>query len=96
MASFVAEGAYDAGMQEQEAEISRKVPLAFAAPPTLHSPRGVVVGWLLEPAGALVQFAEPAKGTLSYVSPVAKALAGRKVGDLVTAGNSDAEIVAIE
>jgi transcription elongation GreA/GreB family factor len=40
--------------------------------------------------------ADPAKGTLSYVSPVAKALAGRKVGDLVTAGNSEAEIVAIE
>jgi transcription elongation GreA/GreB family factor len=40
--------------------------------------------------------AEPARGTLSYVSPVAKALAGRKVGDLVTAGNSEAEIVAIE
>jgi transcription elongation GreA/GreB family factor len=40
--------------------------------------------------------ADPAKGTLSYVSPVAKALAGRKVGDVVTAGNSEAEIVAIE
>jgi transcription elongation GreA/GreB family factor len=40
--------------------------------------------------------AEPAQGTLSYVSPVAKALAGRKVGDLVTAGNSEAEIVSIE
>ena len=40
--------------------------------------------------------ADPARGTLSYVSPVAKALAGRKVGDLVTAGNSEAEIVAIE
>jgi transcription elongation GreA/GreB family factor len=40
--------------------------------------------------------ADPAKGTLSYVSPVAKALAGRKVGDLVTAGNSEAEIVSIE
>lgn len=63
-ASFAAEGAYDAGMQEHEAEISRKVPLAFAAPPTLHSPHGVMAGWLLEPAGALVQFAEPAKGTL--------------------------------
>jgi transcription elongation GreA/GreB family factor len=40
--------------------------------------------------------ADPAKGTLSYVSPVAKALAGRKVGDLVTAGNSEAEIVSID
>lgn len=40
--------------------------------------------------------ADPAHGTLSYVSPVARALAGRKVGDIVQAGNSDAEIVAIE
>jgi transcription elongation GreA/GreB family factor len=40
--------------------------------------------------------ADPSAGMLSYVSPVAKALAGRKVGDLVTAGNSEAEIVAIE
>jgi transcription elongation GreA/GreB family factor len=40
--------------------------------------------------------ADPAQGTLAYVSPVAKALAGRKVGDLVTAGPSEVEIVAIE
>jgi transcription elongation GreA/GreB family factor len=40
--------------------------------------------------------ADPARGTLSYVSPVARALAGRKVGDVVQAGNSEAEIVAIE
>jgi transcription elongation GreA/GreB family factor len=40
--------------------------------------------------------ADPAKATLSYVSPVARALAGRKVGDVVQAGNSEAEIVAIE
>ena len=40
--------------------------------------------------------ADPAHGTLSYVSPVARALAGRKVGEVVQAGNSDAEIVAIE
>jgi transcription elongation GreA/GreB family factor len=40
--------------------------------------------------------ADPAQGTLSYVSPVARALAGRKVGDVVQAGNSEAEIVTIE
>jgi transcription elongation GreA/GreB family factor len=40
--------------------------------------------------------ADPAHGTLSYVSPVARALAGRKVGEVVQAGNSEAEIVAIE
>ena len=40
--------------------------------------------------------ADPAHGTLSYVSPVARALAGRKVGEVVQAGNYEAEIVAIE
>src|SRR5688500_4312402 len=40
--------------------------------------------------------ADPAHGTLSYVSPVARALAGRKVGEVVQAGNSDADIVAID
>jgi transcription elongation GreA/GreB family factor len=39
--------------------------------------------------------AEPAKGTLSYVSPVARALLGRSVGEVVRAGNADAEIVTI-
>jgi transcription elongation GreA/GreB family factor len=40
--------------------------------------------------------ADPSGGTLSYASPVARSLAGRKVGDVVQAGNSDAEIVAID
>lgn len=39
--------------------------------------------------------ADPARGTLSYVSPVARALIGKRIGDVVRAGNSDAEIVAI-
>jgi transcription elongation GreA/GreB family factor len=39
--------------------------------------------------------ADPAHGTISYVSPVAHALLGKEIGDVVRAGNSDAEIVAI-
>jgi transcription elongation GreA/GreB family factor len=39
--------------------------------------------------------ADPARGTLSYVSPVARALIGKRVGDVVRAGNSDAEIVGL-
>jgi transcription elongation GreA/GreB family factor len=39
--------------------------------------------------------AEPARGTISYVSPVARALMGKAVGDVVRAGHSDAEIVDI-
>jgi transcription elongation GreA/GreB family factor len=39
--------------------------------------------------------ADPAKGTLSHVSPLAQALMGRKVGDVVPAGRDEAEILAI-
>jgi len=39
--------------------------------------------------------ADPAKGTLSYVSPLAKALLGKSVGDIVRAGNSDVEVLEI-
>jgi transcription elongation GreA/GreB family factor len=39
--------------------------------------------------------AEPAKGTLSHVSPLARALMGKKVGDVVPAGRDEAEILAI-
>jgi transcription elongation GreA/GreB family factor len=39
--------------------------------------------------------ADPARGTLSHVSPVARALFGKEVGDTIRAGQSDAEIVEI-
>jgi transcription elongation GreA/GreB family factor len=39
--------------------------------------------------------ANPAKGTLSYLSPLAQALLGKSVGDEVHAGASAAEIAAI-
>ena len=39
--------------------------------------------------------ADPAHGTLSHVSPVARALMGGQVGDVIRAGHSDAEIVGI-
>jgi transcription elongation GreA/GreB family factor len=39
--------------------------------------------------------ANPAQGTLSYVSPLAQALMGKVMGDVVRAGASDAEIIAI-
>lgn len=40
--------------------------------------------------------ADPAAGTLSHASPLARALLGRHVGDTVPAGRDEAEIVAIE
>jgi transcription elongation GreA/GreB family factor len=39
--------------------------------------------------------ADPSLGTISYVSPVAQALMGKQVGDMVQAGNAEAEIVEI-
>jgi len=39
--------------------------------------------------------AEPNAGTLSYASPVARALMGKSVGDVVQAGSGEAEIVGI-
>ena len=39
--------------------------------------------------------ADPAHGTLSYVSPVAQALLGKSAGDVVQAGAYEAEIVEI-
>jgi transcription elongation GreA/GreB family factor len=40
--------------------------------------------------------ADPAKGSVSYVAPVARALIGKRIGDVVEIGNGEAEIVAIE
>ena len=39
--------------------------------------------------------AEPAQGTLSHASPVARALLNKAVGDVITAGSGEAEIVEI-
>jgi transcription elongation GreA/GreB family factor len=40
--------------------------------------------------------ADPAKGSISYVSPLARALLGKTVGDSARAGNEQAEITAID
>jgi transcription elongation GreA/GreB family factor len=39
--------------------------------------------------------ADPANGSMSYVSPVARALIGKSVGDVVRVNDQDIEIVAI-
>ena len=39
--------------------------------------------------------ADPARGTLSHVSPVARALFGKEIGDTIQAGQTSAEIVEI-
>ena len=39
--------------------------------------------------------ADPKSGSISFVSPVAKALIGKAVGDAVGAGNQELEIVSI-
>lgn len=39
--------------------------------------------------------ADPAQGSVSHVSPLARALLGKSIGDFVRAGNGDAEIITI-
>jgi transcription elongation GreA/GreB family factor len=39
--------------------------------------------------------ADPAQGSIAYVSPLARALLGKRIGDSVRAGRADAEIAAI-
>ena len=39
--------------------------------------------------------ADPAKGSISYVSPLSRAMLGKSVGDVVRAGSADAEIISI-
>ena len=40
--------------------------------------------------------ANPSEGSISHVAPLARALLGKRVGDVVRAGNEDAEIAAIQ
>jgi transcription elongation GreA/GreB family factor len=40
--------------------------------------------------------ADPKRGTISYVSPVAGKLIGKAVGDVVSVGDQELEIIAIE
>jgi transcription elongation GreA/GreB family factor len=39
--------------------------------------------------------ADPARGSISYVSPVARALMGKRVGDVAEVGTSQVEVVSI-
>jgi transcription elongation GreA/GreB family factor len=39
--------------------------------------------------------ADPAKGTISYVAPLARALVGKSVGEVIEVAGSEAKIVAI-
>jgi transcription elongation GreA/GreB family factor len=39
--------------------------------------------------------ADPTKGSISYVSPLAQALLGKRIGDALRAGKDEAEITAI-
>jgi transcription elongation GreA/GreB family factor len=39
--------------------------------------------------------ADPARGSVSYVSPLARAMTGKQVGDVVMLAGQDVEIIAI-
>jgi transcription elongation GreA/GreB family factor len=40
--------------------------------------------------------ADPKRGSVSFVSPVARALMGKSVGDVANAGGKELEVIAIE
>jgi transcription elongation GreA/GreB family factor len=40
--------------------------------------------------------ADPRNGSISYISPVARALIGKAAGDIVLVGNREIEILSIE
>jgi transcription elongation GreA/GreB family factor len=40
--------------------------------------------------------ADPAQGSVSYISPIAKSLLGKKVGELAKLGNAELEIVSVD
>lgn len=40
--------------------------------------------------------ADPAKGTVSHAAPLARALIGKRVGDVVRIGKGEAEVIAID
>ncbi len=40
--------------------------------------------------------ADPAKGTIPYVSPLARALVGKAVGDVVKLGDGEVEVLAVK
>jgi transcription elongation GreA/GreB family factor len=40
--------------------------------------------------------ADPAKGSISHVSPLARSMFGKRVGDVVRAGHGEAEIIRIQ
>ena len=40
--------------------------------------------------------AEPAKGTIPYVAPLARALSGKEVGDVIRFGEDEIELLAVE
>jgi len=40
--------------------------------------------------------ADPAKGSISHISPLARSVFGKRVRDVVRAGNGEAEIIRIQ
>ena len=63
----------------------------FGSHVTLSRPDGSTRAYRI----AGIDEADPKKGTLSYVSPLAQALMGKEIGDAVAVGPSKGEIVGI-
>ena len=79
------------GSAEVQQPVSQSAAVAFGSTVTIERPDGRIQKFRIVGEDE----AEPARGTISYVSPMAQALLGRERGDEVQAGPSTAEIVAI-
>ena len=65
--------------------------VAFGAAVTLEREDGRVQTWRIVGEDE----ADPAHGSVSYISPLARAVLGKEVGDTVTLGGQDLEITSI-
>ena len=76
----------------QLTEPTRRSQVQFGSRVTIRRPDGFTRTYRI----VGIDEADPKKGTLSYVSPLAQALMGKEIGDAVAVGPSEEEIVGIK
>jgi transcription elongation GreA/GreB family factor len=82
------------GARRASAQLTEPTPgsqIQFGSRVTIRRPDGSTRAFRI----VGIDEADPKKGMLSYVSPLAQALMGREIGDAVAVGPSEGEIVGI-
>ena len=79
------------GATAQLTELTPGSQVQFGSRVTIRRPDGSTRAYRI----VGIDEADPKKGTLSYVSPLAQALMGKETGDAVAVGPSEEEIVGI-